>query len=112
VSAPVSRARISPTVRSRVAGSGSGRCAYVPQARSWVMSDAQHDSRMVGQKGPARHPVKLSDSGKKLLVSCCGYSLKPSTGRKPPTAASFPELSEGLMLIGRRQLTPALLGVG
>ena len=41
---------------------------HVAQAHPGVMSHAQQHPGVVGQEGPARHPDKLPDSGKYLLV--------------------------------------------
>src|SRR5256885_1972757 len=41
---------------------------HVAQAHPGVMSHAQQHPGVVGQEGPARHPHKLPDSGKYLLV--------------------------------------------
>src|SRR5712671_2225826 len=40
----------------------------VAQAYPGVMSNAQENLGVVSQEGPARHPDKLADSGKLLLV--------------------------------------------
>src|SRR6202453_5244243 len=47
----------------------------VAQAYARVMSDAEENPGVRGQEGPARHPHKIPDSGKKLLVFSCGYML-------------------------------------
>ena len=77
----------------------------VPEAHSGVTSHAQQNPGVVGQEGPARHPNRLPDSGKNLLVFCCERSLKSGTGRQPPATASFPGLPEELMNIGAIVLT-------
>src|SRR5690349_291444 len=66
----------------------------VAQAYPGVMRDQQQNPRMGGQEGPARHADTLSDSGKFLLVSRCGYSVVAGSGRRPAAAASFPGLPE------------------